>query len=279
MANRELEQQVQRLYPWLPPTLVRWYTYWWEETGDPTRAWAEMQARPEYDDFYPGNRREDGTLRMSEAQYASTLEGYDDVFESVGLNPRLFQDNYARLIEGDVSADELAAERVDPIYERIVEAAPEIMAWYAEHNGLELTFEAILAARLDPETVGTKILNREIGMAEIGGTAVGAGFGDVDLGLVERLYERDISRAQAEQVFGEAANYVPVLNVLASRHADPDDEFDLQDFAASEVFADPLQRRRMRRLVAQERATFTGGGVGTFAQSRTGTVAGLNRPV
>jgi hypothetical protein len=274
------ERRIQRLYPWLPSELVKLYVSHWTESGDSALAWAEVRAAPAYERWYPGNRRADGTLRMSEAAYSSTIEAYDDVFESVGLNARLFRSQYQNLIEGDVSADELAAERVDPIYERIVEAAPEIMAWYAEHNGLQMTFEAILAARLDPDVIGVKILNREIGMAEIGGTAVGAGFGDVDLGLVERLYERDITKAQAEQVFGEARNFVPVLNVLAARHADPDDEFDLQDFTASEVFSDPVQRRRMRRLVAQERSTFTGGGVGTFAQERaTGNVAGLNRPV
>lgn len=266
----------RRLYPFLPEELVQIYANQWVETGDPDLAWTEMQAHPRYDVYYPGNRREDGSLRLDEAQYASTIEAYDDVFGSVGLNSNLFKAQYRDLIEGDVSPDELAAERVEPLYERIVEAAPEIMQWYATHNGLELTFEGILAAALDPDVIGSKILNRDIGMAEIGGSAVGAGFGDVDLQLVEDLYERDVTKAQAQQVFEEAKNFVPVMNVLARRHADVDDDFDLNEFAAAEVFSDPTQRRRMRRLMQQERASFTGGRSGTFLQDReTGGVVGL----
>jgi hypothetical protein len=148
------------------------------------------------------------------------------------------------------------------------------MQWYAQNNGLQLSFEAILAAALDPDDIGTKILNRQIGMAEIGGEGIEAGFAP-DVGLVEQLYERGVTREEAQQEFATAANYVPVLNVLARRHADPDDDFDLEEFVAADVFNDPTQRRRMRRLMQQERASFTGGR-GTFAQDReTGGVVGL----
>lgn len=271
--------RIQRLYPWLPPYLVQVYEAQWAESGDSELAWAEVRAHPRYEEFFPGNRREDGTLRYSEAGYTSAMEGYRQVIESVGLNPDLFAGRYRELIEGDVSPDEFAAERVMPLYERVLEASPGIIQWYAEQNGLEMTFESILAARFDPQGVGARILNREIGLAEIGGEAYEAGF-DIDLDLVESMYQRGATRVQAQQTFGKAKQFVPVLNVLASRHADPDDEFDLDEFVATDLFNDPIQRRRMSRLLAQERATFTGGGAGTFARNRqTGNVAGLNRPV
>jgi hypothetical protein len=254
--------------------LVNIYARYWEETGDPERAWAEMQASSAFVRAYPGIKRDDGTLRMTAQEYVVTMEGYEDVLESVGLNYRLFRRRFVELIEGEVSPDEFAAERVDPIYERIVETSPGIMQWYSQQNGLELSFEAILAAALDPGDIGTKILNRQIGMAEIGGEGIEAGFAP-DVELVERLYERGVNREQAQQEFATAASYVPVLNVLARRHADPDDEFDLEEFVSADVFNDPMQRRRMRRLMNQERASFTGGR-GTFTQDReTGGVVGL----
>jgi hypothetical protein len=72
-----------------------------------------------------------------------------------------------------------------------------------------------------------------------------------------------------------AANLVPALNVLTRRHADPDDTFDLEEFVAADLFEDPTQRRRMRRLVNQERASFTGGRPGTLSTLQTGGVTGL----
>ena len=269
-----ITNRVRRLYPWLPRALVQYYADEWAESGDSELAWAEVRASPIYDRYYPGNRRDDGTLRYDEARYTSTMEGYRDVIASVGLNPSLFDNRYVELIEGDVSPDEFAAERVMPLYDRIQEASPGILAWYAAENGLELSFEAILAARFDPEGVGSRILNREIGLAEIGGEAWEAGLAP-DFDLVESMYERGVDRGQAQETFAAAANFVPVLNVLAARHADPDDEFDLDEFVEADLFQDPRQRRRMSRLLSQERATFTGGGRGTFAQTQRGAVAGL----
>jgi hypothetical protein len=258
----------------MPQAVLDVYAYWWEETGDPDRAWAEVQVSPAFDAAFPGIKRDDGTLRMTAEEYMVTMEGYENVLGSVGLNPQLFRSRFVELIEGEVSPDEFAAERVDPLYERIVETSPGIMQWYAQNNGLELSFEAILAAALDPDDVGTKILNRQIGMAEIGGEGIEAGFAP-DVGLVEQLYERGVTRQQAQQEFATAANYVPVLNVLARRHADPDDSFDLEEFVAADLFSDPTQRRRMRRLTQQERASFTGGR-GMFVEDReTGGVVGL----
>jgi hypothetical protein len=63
--------------------------------------------------------------------------------------------------------------------------------------------------------------------------------------------------------------------VLANRHADPDDEFHLEQFDNADLFQDPQQRRRMGRLLAQERASFTGGAQLDFAKSQTGGVTGL----
>jgi hypothetical protein len=269
-----MREQMKALYPWLPWSVARIFANAWAETGDSDLAWATTQASPEFETAFPGIKRRDGSLRMTAEEYAVTIEGYTNVLESVGLNPRLFRSRFAELIEGDVSPDEFAVERVDPIYERIIETSPGIMQWYSQQNGLELSFEAILAAALDPDDIGTKILNRQIGMAEIGGEGIEAGFAP-DVGLVEQLYERGVTRQEAQQEFATAANYVPVLNVLARRHADPDDDFDLEEFVAADVFNDPSQRRRMRRLMQQERASFTGGR-GMFATDReTGGVVGL----
>lgn len=181
-SENPLDAEVRLLYPWLPDALVRVYANAWAETGDPDLAWAYVQADPQYDTYFPGNRREDGTLRHTEFEYWSTMEAYADVFRSVGLNPELWRDRFVTLMEGEVSPDELAAERIEPVFERVLDSSPEIRAYYAETYGLELTDSAILASVLDPE-LGDKILNKQISIAEIGGEAALRGF---DLAATDR---------------------------------------------------------------------------------------------
>ncbi len=263
------------LMPWMPDELIALYTEAYVEYGNADMAWAAVRQAPAYDQFFAGNRREDGTLRMSEQEYMSTLDAYDDVFQSVGLNPDLWKKRYVDLIEGDVSADELMAERVMPIYERIVEGGEFIRQQYADDWGLDMSFEAILAAALDPDDIGSKILLKQIAISEIGGEAASSGFG-LDPELVERLFsEKNLTRAQADQLFQQAESVVPAMQTLAARHADPDDEFDINTFLEGDIFGDPQERRRMRRLMAQEASTFTGGATIDYKRSRTGGVAGL----
>jgi hypothetical protein len=262
------------LMPWMPDELIQIYNDAYVEYGDPDFAWAAVRQSPAYDQYFAGNRREDGTVRMTEQEYVAVKEGYNDVFLSVGLNPKLFEEQYLALIEGDVSPDELMRDRVLPVYERILEATPDIMARYANDWGLEMTPAAILAAALDPDGVGTQILNKQIALSEIGGEAAESGY-NIDIEYAERLQEAGLDRGTADQLFSKAENMMPVLQTLAARHADPDDTFDLEEFVSGELFQDPKERRRVRRLMAQESSTFTGGAQLDYVRSRTGGVAGL----
>ena len=263
------------LMPWMPDELIAIYNEAFIEYGDPAMAWAFVRQSAEYAVHFAGNRREDGTLRMTEQEYASVKEGYSDVFRSIGLNPELFKGQYVALIEGDVSPDELFRDRVMPIYERVIESTPEIMAYYADAYGVEMTPAAILAAALDPDTVGTQILNKQIALSEIGGEAASSGY-DIDIEFAERLMDEGLDQVAADSLFKKAENMLPMLNTLAARHADPDDEFDLSEFVSAELFADPGQRRKIRRLMAQESSTFTGGAQVDYLRSRTGGIAGLD---
>jgi len=270
-GRRELELT----YGWLPSEALDAYLDEYIESGNSDAAWAVIRQDPRYGQWFPGNMTEDGRPRYSEEDYATVVASYDDVFRAVGLNPELFKGRYGELIEGEVAPDELEKNRIMPMYDRIVEGSSAIKQWYSENYGLELTTEALLASSLDPD-VGHKILTKQIGLAEIGGEARESGFGIAE-GFAEKLYEAGMNRESADQMFQNAETFVPVLNVLAQRSGDPDDDFDLQEFVSADLFGDPAQRRRMNRLVAQERSTFTGGQLGSgAAQSRaTGGVTGL----
>ena len=272
---------VEELAPsWLPPELAEhWYVEYVKlggssVSGSGRNATEIIRNDPyynkAYDRYFPGNRRDDGSLRLDERDYRSRTEGYRNALMGVNVNPELFQDKFAALIEGDVGEGEFV-QRIESMYERVIDAAPGIRDYYAANFALDMTDEAIIASFLDPD-IGNSILNKEIAISEIGGEAAMRKF-NIDVGFAQQLERGGVTRSQAQDLFGQAATDLPVLNVLASRHADVDDDFDLNEFTQAAIFDDPVQRRRMRRLVAQERSTFSK--QGSFARSRQGDVTGL----
>jgi hypothetical protein len=249
----------------------------WIRTGDVELARAAVREDPRYDSFFPGNRRDDGSFRLNEPQYQSTVEGYQDVLNSIGINPDLFQSRYGDLVSGDVSVDEFAQERIYPVYDRVLAASPVVLEEYNRINGVSLTEEGLVAAMLDPD-LQERILNKKITMAEIGGEAVERGF-ELARDTAQMLFEQGVDQRRAEATFGVAANVLPTLNVLAGRHADPDDDFDLGEFLQADIFDDPQQRARMRRLVAQERSMFAnaaGAGI-PYRSDQSGRLLGLKQ--
>jgi hypothetical protein len=237
-----------------------------------------VQQTPQYDLVFPGNRREDGSLRLTENEYFSTMDSYEASLRSVGVNPEMFGEQFISLIVGDVSGSEFWQERVSPIYDRIIDRGEEMIARYANDYGLAMTRESLIASLLDPE-MEVKILNRQIGVTEIrvaSDRTLGAAVTDRYADLTNELYERDIELGRVQQLFQQADVMMPVLQVLARRHADPDDTFDLEEFTQGSLYNDPQQARRMRRLVSQEQSTFTGGKQIEYAAGKSGGLTGLD---
>ena len=242
------------------------------ETGDATLAIETVRHDSAYDAYFPGNRRDDGSLRYEEGVYFGILESYEDALLSVDVNPDLFKERFGDLIAGLVSPTEFV-NRVESMYESVIESSAQIRDFYANNYSIDMTDSAIVASFLDPD-IGMAILDKRIAVSQIGGEASVRGF-NVSKEYAESLQRSGIGRGEAQEFFGDAASLVPTLSVLAARHADPDDEFNLEDFTQASLFDDPEQRRRMRRLVAQERSTFTGGAALDFRRGRTGGVTGL----
>lgn len=273
LSESEQRRQLELTYGWLPAGALDTYLREWIASGSSDTAWAAVQADTRYERWFPGNLTDDGRPRMPEDEYAKAIAGYDEVFVNVGLKPALFRDRYAELIRGDVSPYELEVDRIGPMYDRIVEGSAEIRKWYADKYGLKLTTEALLAGAIDPK-LGEKILQKQISMAEIGGEAAESGYG-VSERYVESLLEAGVDRERADEMFMAAETLLPTLNVLAARHKDPDDDFDLKDFVAADLYQNPLQRRRMNRLMAQEKASFTDSTASIVRSRETGGVSGL----
>lgn len=100
----------------------------WINYGNTRYALAVVQEHPTYDTIFPGNRREDGSIRLPESEYFSVLEGYEDAFEAVGLNPDLFRSGFVAGIEMNLSPDELYSTRLLPVWEQVINAGDAIRA-------------------------------------------------------------------------------------------------------------------------------------------------------
>lgn len=251
MAQVSDEFRIQ--YAWLPEEALQVFYDAWIE--DETTAWEMVRRDSRYETWFPGNKTDDGRVRITESQYAKTIVEYQEAFQAVGIHPDFFKERFADLIRGEVTPDELYQERLAPMYDRIVASSLSIRTYFAEHYGIEeMTPEAFMAGVLDPN-LGTKILLGQIGVAEIGGEALESGF-DITDAFARQLMEAGVNQQTADQLFSRAQVLLPTLEVLAQRHNDADDDFDINEFTAAAVFSDPTQLRRIRRLQAQESALF-----------------------
>lgn len=264
--------------PWMDDNLWTMWLEFYIDAGGAGVAGADSIATERlrntaaYDTVFPGNRREDGSLRYDEATYLNNVASFENVVEGLGLNPTLFSTEYVDLIAGDVSPQEFAS-RANALYDRVMRQAPSIRQWYADIQGIAVTDEAILASLMS-ENVATAILNREITMAEIGGEAALRNF-DLTQQFVDALAANGMDRAEAQQMFGTADRLLPMLSALATRHGDPNDAFDIYEFVDAYEFMNPDVLNRIGLVQAQEASTFTGGAQVDIARNQQGGLSGL----
>ena len=249
-------QDLADIYYWMPAGALSVFIDTYVERGADA-AWAAVRQHPDYEVWFPGNMDENGNIRYPEDQYAGVRESYRDVMRAAGIEPTAIAEMEAKfvdLMEGEVSPNEFMS-RVESVYNRIVVASDQIKQYYADQYGIDgLTTEDLLFAAMDP-SFGRLTLEENFRIAEVGGAAAESGF-DVDAATAELLSERGLNLPAARELFGNAQYLVPLMDILANRHYDPNDEFDLNDFLGAEVFNDPVQNLRMRRLMSQERSNF-----------------------
>ena len=242
------------LFPWFPDELLDVFADAWTKFDDPNLALAAVRQDSRYDAIFPGIKRDDGSIRMTEAEWFGVREAYARLLTEFGLNASVWEPQFAALMEGDVSPQEFAG-RLGGAYERIITNIPEVREFYARQFGLEMTDAAIFASFLDPD-IADAILSRRMSVAQVGGEGLARGF-DVTDAFAGRLANAGIDQLAARQLFIDAEGRLPTLNELSRRFADPDAAFDVEEFAEATIFGDATQRRRIRRLQASETSLFS----------------------
>jgi hypothetical protein len=268
----DYEGAAKLIAPWLPDALVAVFASAWAQYGDPDIALAAVRQDASYDSYFPGIKRPDRSLRMTEQEYMAQRDAYSILLLEYGINPAIFENRFTNLIAGDVSADEFAT-RLESAYTQIVSNFDQVRQIYSQYYGIEMTNEAIFASFID-EDVSQAILDRRIAVAQVGGAAAVQGLG-LTANYAERLVNAGLSQSEALNFFGRAANQLPTLSRLATRYNDPDSSVDVTEFADFGIFQDPTQTARFRRLLAAETSSFTAQEFARFGQS--GTIEGLEQ--
>lgn len=271
MSNRTtLLAEFRLLYPWMPESLANVWIDAFIEFDDSELAWQEVrngEGKSVYDQTFPGNRREDGTLRLTEQQYRSNLLQYRRSLVQRGLNPDLFEGQLSNLIEGEVAPDEFEA-RIAAINESIVQQGDDVIRAFAEASGVaDFTPEAALATVLDPEGVGRELLERRISVAQVRGAASESGIFRSQERVEEILRRTDLSLAQAREFFSQAGERTDRLSDMARRFEGPGAGVSVDDLEEAALLREQQQVSRLTRLLAQETSSFTP--QGGFGRNRT----------
>ena len=273
MAN--FEQEVKTLYPFLPDALVNLFIEKYIDFDKNVNlALNAVRADANYDNFFPGNKRADGSVRLSEAEYGSVIESYKDDLRKFGVNPDIFASNFQQLIEGDVSPTEFQS-RLNTVYSGIEQNIPEVKEYYATNFGIDLSDESIFVAAVDT-TLGDAILSGQIAQSQIGGEAEARGF-ELDQTQIERLQRFGVTQRQARETFQAAQIQVPRIQELqqrGGREVAEEDLFDVEDFTEAAVFRTPEELEEVRVLEAEEETRFT---PLTGPARRGGRVTGLTQ--
>ena len=267
--------EAKALYPFLPEGLLTLFQEKYVEFDkNIDLALGAVRQDTQYDNYFPGNKRADGSIRISEVAYGAVIESYKDSLSKFGVNPDVFADNFGQLIEGDVSPTEFQS-RLNTVYSGIEQNIPEVKEYYATNFGIDLSEESIFAAAVDT-TVGDAILSGQITQAQIAGEATARGM-SLPQAQLEKLQRFGVTQQDARQIFQAAQQEVPRLQQLqrrGGRAVSEEDIFELEEFTEAGVYKDPEEIEQIKMLEAEEKSRFSpiGG-----AARRGGRVTGLTQ--
>jgi hypothetical protein len=263
----EFLKQVRALLPWLPESLVMTYANSFSKDQNADIALSEVRASEDYEQFFPKNKRTDGTVRLSESDYAAVKESYGLTIADYGINPDYFENTFATLIEKGISPNTFR-QRVATASDGITQNIPAVKEYYAANFAMDLSDESILASVIDPD-VGQAIIEGRITAAQIGAEAGVRGF-ELNASEVQALERAGLTQGQARELFAVAEAEVPRLANLTRRFT-PDEPvteevtpeglvqkpgYDIEEFVQAKVFGSAEEIERQRKLEAQELSEF-----------------------
>ena len=256
----------QALFPYFPSNILNIVLTSWVDTGSIDIAIAQGRASEDYAKTFPGIKREDGSLRMTEIQYLEVKDAMKDELRNYNLNPDVFENEIIDAIAGDVDIQEFSG-RLQFGYEQLLNNRDVVLEVYKAEFGMDLTEEALFAMFISPD-IATAVLENNILVSQI---LAEAEVQDIKLGrsTVQEFISAGISQEQARSLFRETEQLSGLTGVAAQMGQDLTEE----DIATGLAGLSPEQLSLITSAEARSAAqsTPTLGAV----QEQTGEVTGL----
>jgi len=202
------------LYPYFPSNILDELIMKWTETGSIDIALATVRSGDAYAKAFPGIRRVDGSLRMTEIQYLELKDSMKDQLRNYNLNPDVFANEIIEAIEGDVNIKEFTA-RLQFGYEQLLNNKEQVLEVFNEQYGYGLDETVLFAMFISPD-ISQSVLENQIlvsqilAEAEISTTEIG-------LSTAEKFVQANISQRDAAQVFSRTEELSGLVGVGARR--------------------------------------------------------------
>ena len=211
----------QALFPYFPGNILNIILDSWVDTGSIDLAIAQGRASEDYAKTFPGIKREDGSLRMTEIQYLEVKDAMKDSLRNYNLNPDIFENEIIDAIQGDVDIQEFQG-RLQFGYEQLINNRDVVLEVYRAEYGMDLTEEALFAMFISPE-IATSVLENQILVSQILAEAEVA---DITLGksTVQDFISAGISQEQARGLFRETEQLSGLTGVAAQMGQDLSEE-------------------------------------------------------
>lgn len=254
------------LFPYFPSNILNIVLNTWVDTGSIDIAIAQGRASEDYAKTFPGIKREDGSLRMTEIQYLEVKDAMKDELRNYNLNPDVFENEIIDAISGDVDIQEFSG-RLQFGYEQLLNNRDVVLEVYKAEFGMDLTEEALFAMFISPD-IATSVLENNILVSQI---LAEAEVQDIKLGrsTVQEFISAGISQEQARSLFRETEQLSGLTGVAAQMGQDLTEE----DIATGLAGLSPEQLSLITSAEARSAAQSapTLGAV----QTQTGQVTGL----
>ena len=264
------KEEMKLRFPYLDERLLDVYQNSYVDTGDAELAVLTMRSDPMMEVVYPGIRKEDGTLRMTEQEYYVVNEDMRLALRGYGINPQEFQEDIAEAISGDVSVAEFK-ERLNVGYEQIINQIPEVKDIYLREFNLDLNEESIFAMFISPK-VTTKVLEGQIRASQIlaqAETALGASA--ITTSVAKGLAQAGLTQEGARAGFQQAAYQLPGLS--ASAKAQGRGDITAEEYVRASQLGEAEYQEEISR-VTQQLASGSSAVAGAATQ-KGGQVSGL----
>ena len=264
------KEEAKLRFPYLDERLIEVYVQGFVETGDRNLALLKMRSDPLMETVYPGIRKNDGTLRMTEQEYIVAKEFMELELRNYNLNPQVFGDDIVEAISGDVSPQEFS-ERLQAGYQNIVQNIPQVKEVYLREFNLDLNEESIFGMFISPR-LSTAVLDNQIRQSQILAEAETAlGTRALTVQVARGLQQQGLTQAQARRGFQGAAALLPGLSQGAERFGRGD--ITATEYVEATELGDQGVAERIRRIESQ--ITSASSAQAGAARTRTGEVVGL----